>query len=141
MKPELEQKLIKKYPKIFADVNKGPKETLICFGLECGDGWYWLLDNLCSKIQHYVDQEGYYPKVEISQVIAEQVKEKFGGLRFYVHGGDSKTDNYISFAEYLSDTICEECGSTKDIGHTEGWITTLCKECGEKQTQLKWKQD
>ena len=46
MKQELEQQLIAKYPKLFGDVNKSPMESLMCFGCECGDGWYDILDNL-----------------------------------------------------------------------------------------------
>jgi hypothetical protein len=46
MTPGLEKQLIEKYPVLFQDVNKSPKETLMCFGCECGDGWFDILDNL-----------------------------------------------------------------------------------------------
>lgn len=55
MRRELEEKLFKKYPNIFAGKDKPITESLIPFGLECGNGWEWLIDNLCHSIQGYVD--------------------------------------------------------------------------------------
>lgn len=57
--------------------------------------------------------------------VASQVKEKFGGLRFYVNGATEKHWNYISFAESMSYRICEVCGSPGKV-HTNGWHRTLC---------------
>jgi hypothetical protein len=61
------------------------------------------------------------------QVVATQVKEKFGTLRFYYSGGDDFVDGVISFAENLSAVTCEKCGKP---GKTRGggWIQTLCDE-------------
>ena len=69
------------------------------------------------------------------QVEATQVKEKFGGLRFYINGADDFVYGMISFAEHLSYQICEECGSTKNIIHTKGWISTICQKCLEKRNK------
>lgn len=44
MKRELQDKLISKYPELFADSSKSMMETCMCWGCECGDGWYDLLD-------------------------------------------------------------------------------------------------
>jgi len=57
--------------------------------------------------------------------VAVQVKEKFGGLRFYVERATDKHYNFISVAESMSYRTCEECGAP---GHryTDGWHTTLC---------------
>lgn len=61
------------------------------------------------------------------QVVADQIKEKFGTLRFYYHGGDDKVDGMVQMAESMSAVTCEKCGKP---GTTEGpgWITTLCEE-------------
>lgn len=66
-----------------------------------------------------------------------QIKEKFGGLRLYGAGGLELP------LESLSYHICEECGSSNEIGYTQGWIKTLCKKCAtEKDPELKnWKQN
>ena len=71
------------------------------------------------------------------QIVASQVKEKFGGLRFYVESASNTQHAVINWAESLSDHICEKCGSSKDIGQTQGWISTLCKECRDPNSNWK----
>ena len=142
MTEELEQKLFAKYPKIFVDKDKSMNETCMCWGISTGDGWYWLLDKLCSSIQWRIDNPPHDKNgpMPIDQVVAEQVKEKFGGLRFYYRGGDEAIHGKVGLAESMSNGICEECGSTKNIGHTLGWISTLCEDCKDKNKN-KWFKD
>lgn len=130
MNQELDEKLCSKYPKIFANRHGDMKETLMCWGFECGDGWYNIIDQLCANIQHHIDwkqeQKEKYGRGEgCSQVVAVQVKEKFGTLRFYTSGGDEEIFGMIRMAESMSAVTCEECGSP---GHQRGggWIRTLC---------------
>lgn len=141
MKVELQQKLYEKYPKIFRQKDLPMTETCMCWGIDTGDGWYWLLDNLCDALQRHSDSRNEMEKTkemdklveeEEWQVEAVQVKEKFGGLRFYIRGGDDVVFGMIDFAEYLSYRICEECGATEDIKQTRGWIKTLCPKCMTK---------
>lgn len=61
----------------------------------------------------------------IPQLVADQVKEKFAGLRFYHHGGDKFCDGIIQMAEGISYRTCEECGAPGKVGG-RGWIKTLC---------------
>ena len=68
----------------------------------------------------------------IPQVVASQVKEKFGTLRFYYSGGDNVIDGMVLMAESMSGVTCEECGSLgKSYGG--GWITTLCDKHAKKR--------
>lgn len=125
MSPELDKKLCEKYPKIFVNRHGNMKETAMCWGFECGDGWYDLLDHLCADLQWNTDKNnshGRYP-----QVVASQVKEKFGGLRFYVESSNDAQDAVISFVEYLSTHTCEVCGKPGKI-REGGWLRTLCDE-------------
>lgn len=119
MREELDELLCKKYPKIFADRNKPMTETAMCWGFECGDGWFDLIDNLCSSIQNHIDYN------HAPQIVAEQVKEKFGSLRFYYRGGDEKISGMVWHAENLSGKTCEVCGAA---GKTRGrgWYYTAC---------------
>lgn len=55
MDPKLDQYLCKKYPKIFSERDKSPQESCMHWGLECGDGWFSILDALCSSIQRRID--------------------------------------------------------------------------------------
>ena len=67
----------------------------------------------------------------VPQVVAVQVKEKFGSLRFYYDGGDEYIRALVNFAESMSGRICEKCGSP---GKTRGggWVRTLCDEHEEE---------
>ena len=60
-----------------------------------------------------------------NQVTVDQVKEKFGTLRFYYTGGDDQIRGMVSMAESMSAVMCEECGAAGSIGG-KGWISTLC---------------
>lgn len=73
----------------------------------------------------------------ITQVEAVQVKEKFGGLRFYYDGGDELIAGMVSFAEHMSYSTCEYCGSTNKVTQTSGWITSLCSKCMGKHKRQK----
>lgn len=122
MRHELDEKLCKDYPKIFANRNGDMTTTAMCWGFECGDGWYPLIDMLCREIQWHLDKNA---KPGTPQFVASQVKEKFGTLRFYGDGGDERINNFIWFAESMSAITCETCGAPgKRRGR--GWIYTAC---------------
>ena len=137
MKDELDKALCKKYPKIFRDRNKSMQETCMCWGFDHGDGWFDIMDAACKNIQHHVDwkrkQEPYASMSdeefdEVHQPVASQVKEKFGGLRFYIDGADDYVSGVVSMAESMSYRTCENCGSPGKSGG-KGWIKTLCNSC------------
>jgi hypothetical protein len=113
MKVELQKQLYEKYPKIF--------DGHMYWGIETGDGWYNLIDNLCGDIQKHVDESG------CPQAVALQIKEKFGGLRFYISGGDGAIDCLIISAEQLSETTCEECGDPGNL-FDDGWLKVRCEK-------------
>lgn len=86
-------------------------------GASVGEGWVPLVDNL------------------IQELIAlgwdrhcEQIKEKFGGLRFYIGQGSEEVRNAIHRAEAMSYKICELCSAPGQVGG-KGWLTTLCTTC------------
>ena len=166
MSPELDKALCEKYPLIFANRNGDKMDTCMAWGLECGDGWYNIINTLCGAIQGRIDnrnkqidyvtkmndmvneyahgnnvplleyagkQASLYLKMGIKevpkaipQVVANQVKEKFGGLRFYYSGGDDYIEAMVELAEHLSDVTCDVCGAPgKQSGG--GWIVTRCE--------------
>jgi hypothetical protein len=138
MREELDQKLCEKYPKIFKNRNGDMRETAMCWGFEHGDGWYNIINNLCACIQSHIDWQNKQREAllesnphnvplpdAVLQVVAEQVKEKFGTLRFYYQGGDDYIDGMVRMAEAMSAVTCEKCGApAKTRG--PGWIRTLC---------------
>ena len=132
MKQELDKLLCEKYPKMLVNRNKPMTETCMCWGFECGDGWFQILDSLMRNIQHHIDwnnknfEKGYKQYKQVPQVTLDQVKEKFGTLRFYYTGGDDVIDGMVRMAESMSAVTCEQCGNPGTTGG-QGWITTLCE--------------
>lgn len=101
----LEAKLRSRYPAIFANWNKPTSESGMSLGVQCGDGWFDIIDGLCRALQALADDEGVPP------VVAVQVKQKFGTLRF--HTDDELSDQQaelIHNAHAQSALTCEECG-------------------------------
>jgi len=131
MKQELDELLCKRYPKMMVNRNKNMQETCMCWGFECGDGWFDILDQLMGNIQHHIDWKNK-KEVVVAQVTLDQVKEKFGTLRFYYSGGDDEISGMVAMAESMSGVTCEECGSPgKRVGG--GWVSTLCKEHADER--------
>ena len=178
MKNELDEALVAKYPKIFKYRHAPMTHTAMCWGFDCGDGWYNIIDVLCANIQNHVDQKrkartralkynralkralagdtrpiqmhftfgnktepdewaiefsnkaivrAKFEKVPpgMSHITASQVKEKFGGLRFYTNGYTDEISGMISMAESMSYRTCEVCGAP-GRSNSYGWISTLC---------------
>ena len=94
-----------------------------CRSLTCDYGWFDLLDRLCKQITDAVEA-GAPP------VVAVQIKEKFGTLRFYVSGGDATTNALIDAAVAQSAHVCEQCGAMPATMSALGGIyRTRCTEC------------
>lgn len=109
-----------RYPEIFR--TRGD-ESAPYFGFDCRNGWFELLDATCTLIQkHQKDQKDQL----CAPVIASQVKEKFGTLRFYYRGGDDYIGRLIDLAEYLSESICDVCGKPGRTLERNKWLRTRC---------------
>lgn len=127
MSPDNDKALCEKYPKIFANRHKDMRTTAMCWGFDCGDGWYALIDALCKHLQDMTD---YNPNhTQFPQIIASQVKEKYGGLRFYTIASSDYQDGAIAMAESMSFRICDVCGASGKP-NSEGWIHTRCEAHG-----------
>ena len=131
MRKELDDKLCKKYPKLFAQRRWPMTKTLMCWGFDCGDGWYDLINRLCARLQKHIDESG------CGQVEVVQVKEKYGAARFYVNAGDEKTWAMIHRAERRSGAVCEECGQPGELAISQGWYKTLCRK--HRRAMKYWK--
>jgi hypothetical protein len=94
------------------------------WGDEVGKGWA-LIVLQCHKELKHLD-----PQYKISQI-----KEKFGGLRYYFDSSsDFNTithdamDSIVLAAEYRCSQTCEICGSGGKLCNNTGWYKTLCDE-------------
>jgi hypothetical protein len=116
MTPEKDKALTTTYPLIFGT-------DCLRFGFECGDGWFDIIDSLCSLLMIESEMtEGVVPPR------ATQVKEKFGTLRFYVDQASDYQYKLIERAERMSKTTCEVCGEPGALDGSRSWIKTLCDE-------------
>lgn len=113
--------LRERYPKLFSSEHLR--------GISCYPGWLNLLDTLCLQLQTHLDANPSTP-----QIVVRQVKEKFGGLRFYIAGGDELCRAAVHAAEEASLTICEVCGQRGSLVG-EQWVSVRCAQ------HLDWSPD
>lgn len=104
--------------------------------IDCGRGWYPLIVKLDADLTDIAPGYRLF-----------QVKEKFGGLRYYAESPraededgceyvnqeiDGPFNELIHEAEVRSMTICELCGQPGSPQQVRGWIRTLCPACREE---------
>jgi hypothetical protein len=127
-------RMVKEYPDIFSQPFGG---------FAVGEGWFPIIEALVKMIdsrQRWLKEvSARFPDKykAASPVVVSQIKEKFGGLRFYYDGGDEYISGLAAMAEVWADRSCEECGSpgTRRGG---GWIRTLCDHHeAERQARMK----
>lgn len=105
-----------RFPHLFRDIAQ--------FNFAVDEGWKEIITSLCEKLD----------ALRLPDLKVVQVKEKFGGLRFYVHDGNDEADALIRQAMEESNTTCEWCGAPgKHV--SDGWILTLCESCQAKRKE------
>lgn len=117
-------KLFKDFPKLFKH-KEDKMRSLMCFGVMCEKGWYDLIYSLTKQIYDYSKNSS----LDIEVV---EIKEKFGGLRYYLEGGDKYIYKLIDRAEDESYKICEKCGKIGKLRTKRAWILTLCDRCNKE---------
>ncbi len=95
-----------------------------CF---CGDGWYLLIEELTKKLLPIVKRE------KIKDWCITLIKEKFGGLRYYISCGTDEMYDLIHKAEKKSRKTCEVCGGEGRTIHGGYWYMTRCPDCAPKK--------
>ena len=116
-----------KYPRLFP---KGP----LPWGFQHDDGWSALIETLCQRINTILKDD---PEALLEVL---QVKEKFGGLRFYYQLNDARDETEVLIREAVSlaveacDGVCERCGRPGKLGSRNGWLRTSCSVCRVDKT-------
>jgi hypothetical protein len=95
-----------------------------------GPGWIGIVGSLLDDLEAL----GWNGKLD-------QIKEKFGGLRFYIGPCETPNSVYIynriEEAQIESLSTCEMCGAPGGVDtnptHRWFWIKTLCQPCHEKR--------
>jgi len=96
-----------------------------------GQGWWPLLQELETELAAICGDNNW---------VVEQVKQKFGTLRYYALAPDgleldqkSEFNQAIYRAEKRSATTCEECGQGGRLCSKSGAVRTLCCKCAAEQ--------
>jgi hypothetical protein len=122
--------LVERYSSMYGDRKANPKHASMSYP-SVGDGWREILEELSNEISR-IDRH--------KLVRVDQVKEKFGTLRFYFHvKQDDEIDHralfnqifaIVSEAEERSRGVCEKCGAPGALyGNDTGWLKVLCDDC------------
>ena len=116
-------------------------------GVSINEGWYHIVESLVRNIHHHIkwkrqmrlrdlrkqrkgeEVDGVTDYVHHIEI--HQIKEKFGGLRFYYQGGDEQVHGMVRMAEAWAGTACEVCGN-RGQSRQGGWVRTLCDEHAKK---------
>lgn len=162
---EYEKHMAEKYPRYCGELARFG-------GYAIGEGWYPIIEQLISEIDHYtkwrrnmrandlrinraymngrdalikhlskgkahpsewdieradqiIEQMGFKVTPKVHHIHIDQIKEKFGGLRFYYSGGDDQIHGMVRMAELWAGHTCEKCGN-KGTRRQGGWVRTLC---------------
>jgi hypothetical protein len=84
--------------------------------MDIEEGWYQLIHDLLAELI----------KTDWDKDI-HQIKEKFGGLRFYIGSASQEVHDIISRYESLSYLTCEVCGEKGELRKDTGlWYKTMC---------------
>jgi hypothetical protein len=99
-------------------------------GRECGEGWSGIVQPLFDDLMRLGGD-------------VRQIKEKFGGLRFYYSLPPTvSSDQREAFArrvrraEEASFKICETCGKPGRLVNDRGYLFTACHTCHEARRKL-----
>jgi len=156
---EFNQHIVEKYPKIFSQnceisIGDGWFDIIdrACYSIqsridhnikqrEWAMNWNEEVNNSDSEWDtdtksFTVREERKVPEL-IEQVVATQIKEKFGGLRFYYSGGDDYMRGVVDMAENMSYVTCEDCGHPGKYRGNKRWFRTLCDRHAEEQGYIE----
>jgi hypothetical protein len=93
-------------------------ENLMAFGFTHGDGWFAIVDVLSGLAAEVMDRTG-------KRIIASQVKQKLGGLRFYMRPRDEFMEGARGLGERYSYRVSELSGRSGVLQVGDGHYCTL----------------
>ncbi len=123
MKPHLEARLYDAFPLLYAEHTLPREFYPMDWGCTCGDGWLSLLWDLSCDLNDLIQRE---PEAVRTNYGAVQVKEKLGGLRFYMHRSTPAMQDCIMRAEAESLRTCDVRGEPGELLRGPGLWRTRC---------------
>lgn len=109
------ERLLREHPLLFRDGEF----------FDCLDGWYELIRELSDALELLCANQKRWKK---RPMLSSQVKEKLGGLRFYVDNIAPGAEALIAAAERRSRDTCEVCGNPGSVRSEEGRLNARCDQ-------------
>lgn len=121
--------LAQKYPSVFKNM-----DSTVPYDIP--SGWVSIVDSMCEELTELLEEEKKkVPETEENPLfVLLQIKEKFGGLRFYYMMNTENNDlvksvqRLVDSAEDKSYTVCEVTGKPGDFCKSGWHFKTLCEE-------------
>ena len=128
--PILTEKLYEDFPRLYRGHNKSSQDSSMCWGFECGDGWYQLLRDLSVQLSAHLAE---HPETALEAV---QVKSKFGRLCFYLNEPDTVAEQMIEAARKQAENTCEFTGQPGQLCIGKSRRDPVMVLCPEKAAEL-----
>lgn len=109
------KRLLEAYPNLYKELKY----------FECGDGWYNLIEELSYKLEELILRYKEFNSEYLPY--AEQVKEKYGCLSFYMSTSTCDMGELTHKARITSQRICEVCGEKGELIR-DGYYRVRCQE-------------
>ncbi len=107
-------------------------QNSMCYGFDCGDGWFRLIWELSEQIEVYGQQH-----FEASNLMAVQVKQKLGELRFYTEPKIWNVEYLIEATRLRSLQTCELTGAVGELYlQSQPYFCYFQTLCPEKAAEL-----
>lgn len=146
MLPEMDGFLVSRFPVLYRDRYAPREDTCMCWGFDCADGWARIVYDASRKLEDLSRLTGY-------RVVADQVKEKFGTLRIYVHVEDAEGNSAGRLRIDFLDTGASlalprdhgdrsvDLRAVSDIAEAivdrAGYLSSrTCEDCGNRETAV-----
>ena len=100
---------------------------------EMPEGWrkrFGLL--MCEMIREALIKDGLLEEYRV-----DQIKEKFGQLRWYDSNSNNEVHKIINQFEYISEHTCIVCGKLDARMVNNGWMIPLCQKCNDRNHPLR----
>lgn len=158
MEDSLQQKIFDAAPVFFRNKDLPCTKTCMCWGIECGDGWYEPLLEFAKRAEVINELLKPYGCC----IVADQIKSKWADIRVYwslvnldgsLHEELNEHDEFVvktidRLFEYAVDNLglecertCELCGSREDYNNDiltcGSWLTHQCRSCAQKREREK----
>jgi len=133
MNKDIEKQIVLEAWSIFFE--EEPKNTDVAFEMTCDDGWA----NIVRTTARLLHEHNIQKRNDLAYTPArvEQLKEKFGGLRMYISGGDNWTNGVVDMAEELSHLVCEVSGASGSLHRRGNWFKTLSEDVAKTNNYVK----